>query len=199
MHVRACVVHVSMGVPGRQWACLLSNARRVHRSALWSLLRACDRVLCSTALRYGRYFVATNQANSYAVYYFEREEQSDRPSKRKGEIFMSGYSVRSVKREEEIRELGEHALVLEVCTPRCVCVCMCSQAWVYLRVVCLSVSSLSAAASRHHCGGGMCGVVNCRQGIDGGRGICAVTANGTGRTGKQYSRYGSSPPRPSRP
>ncbi len=61
-----------------------------------------------------RFFVATNQANSYAVYYFEREDQSDRPSKRKGEIFMSGYSVRSVKREEEIPELGDHAIVLEV-------------------------------------------------------------------------------------
>ncbi len=61
-----------------------------------------------------RYFVANNEAYSFAVYYFEREEQSDRPSKRRGEIFMSGYSVRCVKREEEIKELGEHTLVLEV-------------------------------------------------------------------------------------
>ena len=76
-----------------------------------------------------RFFVATNQTNSYAVYYFEREEQSDRPSKRKGEIFMSGYSVRSVKREEEIRELGEHALVLEVRLTHCVYTCMSMCVW----------------------------------------------------------------------
>lgn len=53
-----------------------------------------------------RYFVATNQADNFRVYYFEKEEQKTDPTKKKGEIQLCGYKIKNLDKEEEKKEFG---------------------------------------------------------------------------------------------
>lgn len=49
---------------------------------------------------------AGTQADNFVVQYFEKEEHQDSPTRKKGVIVPCGYSVRCLKKEEEIKARG---------------------------------------------------------------------------------------------
>jgi hypothetical protein len=65
-----------------------------------------------------RYFVATEEADNFVVYYFEKERDAATPLKAKGSIHPCGYVVRHTTPEEDARDrkdkdASEFGLVLE--------------------------------------------------------------------------------------
>lgn len=60
-----------------------------------------------------RYFVATNEADNFRIYYFEKEEQKTDPSKKKGEIQPCGYRTKELTKDEEKAEFGDFAFTLK--------------------------------------------------------------------------------------
>lgn len=127
--VLRCLACVVRRRPLRRCDCMRRHIAAIHATCVRrgnvcerdaAVSRGCavpplSMTVASTPLhRVRRYFVATNRAAGFALYYFEREDQVGMPSKRKGEVHLSGYSVRSQKREEDIRTMGENVLVLEV-------------------------------------------------------------------------------------
>jgi len=60
-----------------------------------------------------RYFVATNQADNFRIYYFEKQELKGDPSKKKGEVQPCGYTVKHLDKDEEKKEFGDFALTLK--------------------------------------------------------------------------------------
>jgi PH domain len=66
-----------------------------------------------------RHFVATEEADGFVVYYFEKEKDATNQSKAKGSIHPCGYLVRNTTAEEDIRDkkggkdVPDYGLVLE--------------------------------------------------------------------------------------
>lgn len=60
-----------------------------------------------------RFFVATEEADNFVVYYFEREADASNPAKAKGCIHPCGYIVRSATPEVDGKDIGDTALCLE--------------------------------------------------------------------------------------
>ncbi|KAA0159716.1 hypothetical protein FNF27_04227 [Cafeteria roenbergensis] len=60
-----------------------------------------------------RFFVATNEADNFVVYYFERDEHADTPTRKRGAILPCGLRVRALRDEADRKLYGEHALCLD--------------------------------------------------------------------------------------
>lgn len=60
-----------------------------------------------------RFFVATNAADNFQVYYFDKEEKKTDPKTKKGAIQTCGYRIKALKKEEEVEEFGKNAFTLK--------------------------------------------------------------------------------------
>lgn len=72
-----------------------------------------SRLLHSLPFAEQRPFGTESQADNFVVYYFERDEHADTPTRKRGAILPCGFRVRALRDEADRKLYGEHALCLD--------------------------------------------------------------------------------------
>lgn len=60
-----------------------------------------------------RFFVATEEADGFVIYYFAKEADANDPAKAKGKIHPGGYLIRGPASEDEVKTYGGLSLIFE--------------------------------------------------------------------------------------